>query len=202
MILEILINFLATTPIHVVISSTNVHHFLEHMRNRAEIMVIGDLVRDDAQQFWEEYLPKTYPSIPSPPLSFGDVFAVLGGHMYHLEQCYFRGIPPELTSIVKIALVSWKQFLVPTSGSKKWKWSRNASLAIMKELYHEGSIQYSAMREEIGEEAIDKMIKSRFLVYQPLPAIVNTGMEDSTRYPILNAPTPAHLWTLRKYFKF
>ena len=90
-------------------------------------MVIGDIVRDDAQQFWEEYLPKTYPSIPSPPLSFGDVFAVLGGHMYHLEQCYFRGIPPELTSIVKIALVSWKQFLVPTSGSRKWKWSRNAS---------------------------------------------------------------------------
>ena len=87
MILEILINFLATTPIHVVVSSTNVHHFLEHMHDRAEIMVIGDLVRD-AQQFWEEYLPTTYPSIPSPPLSFGDVFAVLGGHMYHLELCY------------------------------------------------------------------------------------------------------------------
>ena len=49
MILDILINFLATTPIHVVISSTNLHHFLEHMHNRAEIMVIGDLVRDDAQ---------------------------------------------------------------------------------------------------------------------------------------------------------
>lgn len=90
MIFEILINILATTPIHVVISSTNVYHFLEHMHNRAEIMVIGDLVRDDAQQFWEEYLPKMYPSIPSPLLSFADVLAILGGHMYHLEQCYFR----------------------------------------------------------------------------------------------------------------
>ena len=68
MILEILINFLTTTPIHVVVS-TNLHYFLQHMHNRAEIMVIGDLVRDDAQQFWEEYLPTTYPSIPSPPLS-------------------------------------------------------------------------------------------------------------------------------------
>ena len=68
MILEILINFLTTTPIHVVVSSTNLHYFLEHMHNRAEIMVIGDLVRDDAQQFWE-YLPTTYPSTPSPPLS-------------------------------------------------------------------------------------------------------------------------------------
>ena len=28
----------------------------------------------------------------------------------------------------------------------------------MKELYYEGSIQYSAMRDEIGEEAIDEMI--------------------------------------------
>ena len=165
--------------------------------------MIGDLIRDDAQQFWEEYSPKTYPSIPSPPLSFEDVFAVLGGHiMYHLKQCYFRGIPPELTSIVKIALVSWKQFLVPTSGSKKWKWSRNASLAIMKELYYEGSIQYSAMRDEIGEEAIDEMIKCHFLVYQPLPVVVNAGMEDPTRYPFLNQPTPAYLWTLRKHFKF
>ena len=53
MILEIFINFLTTTPIHVVVSSTNVHHLLEHMHNRTEIMVIGDLVRDDAQQFWE-----------------------------------------------------------------------------------------------------------------------------------------------------
>ena len=66
--------------------------------------MIGDLVRDDAQQFWEEYIPKMYPSIPSPPLSFGDVFAVLGGHMYHLEQYYFRGISPELT----VDLPSWK----------------------------------------------------------------------------------------------
>ena len=104
--------------------------------------MIGDLVRDDAQQFWEEYLPKMYLSIPSPPLSFGDMFAVLGGHMYHLKQRYFRRIPPELTSIVKIALVTWKQLMVPLSGSKKWKWLRNASLAIMKELCHEGSIQY------------------------------------------------------------
>ena len=58
------------------------------------------------------------------------------------------------------------------------------------------------MREEIGEEALDEMIKSHFLVYQPLPAVVNTDIEDSTRYPILNAPTPAHHWTLRKYFQF
>ena len=28
----------------------------------------------------------------------------------------------------------------------------------MKELYYEGSIQYSAMRDENGEEAIDEMI--------------------------------------------
>ena len=121
--------------------------------------------------------------------------------MYHLEQCYFQGIPPELTSIVKIAHVSWKQFLVPTSESRKWKWLRNASLAIMKELYYQGSIWYSAVRDEIGEEAIDEMIKSHFLVCQPLPAVVNTGMEDPTHYPILNALTPAP-WTLRKYFKF
>ena len=75
-------------------------------------------------------------------------------------------------------------------------------MLLMKELYYEGSVQYSAMRDEIGEEAIDEMIKCHFLVYQPLPAVVNTGMEDPTRYPILNASTPAHLWTLRKYFKF
>ena len=96
---------------HVVVTATSLVHvrrFLRDIDGRAEVIVIGDLFRDDTQQFWEEYLPKMYSSIPSPPLSFGDVFAVLGGHMYHLEQCYFRGIPPELTSIVKIALVSWK----------------------------------------------------------------------------------------------
>jgi hypothetical protein len=118
---------------------------------------------------------------------------------------YLREIKAELHEI----LIEWSlQFVVfyahmdfQTSGSKKWNWSRNASLAIMKELYNEGTIQYSTMRDEIGEEAIDEMIKGRFLVYQPLPAVVNTGMEDSTRYPILNAPTPTHQ-TLRKYFKF
>ena len=90
-----------------------------------------------------------YPSIPVLPLSFADVFAVLGGYIHHLEQCYFQGIPPQ-----------------------------------------------------IGEEAIDEMIKGHFLVYQLLPAVVNNDVEDPNSYPILIAPTPAHLWALRKYFEF
>ena len=83
-------------------------------------------------------------------------------------------------------------------GSKKWKWSRNDFLTVNK-LCDEGSLQYSALSEEIGEEAVDEIIKGHFLVYQPLPPVVNTGVEDSSRYPILTVPSPAHLWMLR-YF--
>ena len=74
-------------------------------------MVIGDLSKDDARKFWEEYLPSANPSIPVPTLCFNEVYSILGGHMYHLEHCYFHGVRPELTSIVKMAMVRWSIFL-------------------------------------------------------------------------------------------
>lgn len=98
---------------HILITSTSsvhVRRFLRYIDSRAEVVVIGDLGKEDARQFWEEYLPDKYPAIPVPLLSFKDAYDVFGGYMYHLEQCYFRGIRPELTSIVKLALVRWKIF--------------------------------------------------------------------------------------------
>ena len=90
--------------------------------------------------------------------------------------------------------------MVPPSGSKKWRWSRKASMCVMKELRDKGVLQYTTLRDEFGQEAVDEMIKEHFLVYQPLPSLANSPIEDSTGYPILTAPSPAHLWVLRKYF--
>ena len=143
-VLESLHNFLITTNSHVIVSSTNVHHFLKDMKRRPKIMVIGDLSKEDAKVFWEKYLPTDNPSIPVPSLQFDDVYNVFGGHMFHLKQCYLRGVCPEWTTIVKMALVRWKQFVVPTSGSKKFKWSRESAIAVMDQLCENGSIQYTA----------------------------------------------------------
>ena len=195
-VLEILHNFLVTTNSRVIISSTNMHHFLKDMKQRPKIIVIGDLSKDDAKVFWEQYLPADNPSIPVPSLQFNDVYDVFGGHMF---QCYLRGVRPDLTTIVKMALVRWKLFVVPSSGSEKFKWSRESALAVVNQLRENGSIQYTALKDSFGEKLVDEMIKEHFLVYQPLPSLVNNA-EDLSLYPILTAPSPAHLWTLRKYF--
>ena len=63
-------------------------------------MAIGDVCKEDAKRFREDYLPKMNPSIPVPNLSFDEVYDVFGGHMYHLEQCFCRGVHPQQTSIV------------------------------------------------------------------------------------------------------
>ena len=199
-VLEILHNFLVTTNSHVIISSTNVHHFLKDMKQRPKIIVIGDLSKDNAKVFWEQYLPANNPSIPAPSLQFNDVYDVFGGHMFHLKQCYLRGVRPDLTTIVKMALVRWKLFVVPSSGSEKFKWSRESALAVVNQLRENGSIQYTALKDSFGEKLVDEMIKEHFLVYQPLPSLVDNNVEDLSLYPILTAPSPAHLWTLRKYF--
>ena len=199
-VLKSLHNFLITTNSHVIISSTNVHQFLKDMKQRPKIMVIGDLSKEDAKVFWEKYLPADNPSIPVPSLQFNDVYDVFGGHMFHLKKCYLRGVHPELTTIVKMALVRWKLFVVPNSGSKKFKWSRESALFVMDQLRENGSIQYTALKDSFGEELVDEMIKEHFLCYQPLPLLVDNTVEDSSHYPILTAPSPAHLWTLRKYF--
>ena len=70
--------------------------------------------------------------------------------MYHLEHCYFRGVRPELTSIVKMAMVRWKTFLVPTSGSDKFSWSHESALSVMNRLREEGLIQYAVLKDENG----------------------------------------------------
>ena len=193
---------------HIVVTSTSsvhVRRFLRDIDGRAEVLVIGDLGKEDAKVFWEKYLPENYlptdnPSIPVPSLKFDDVYNVFGGHMFHLKQCYLRGVRPESTTIVKMALVRWKQFVVPTSGSKKFKWSRESAIAVMDQLRENGSIQYTALKNSFGEELVDEMVKEHFLVYQPLPSLVDNDVEDPSHYPILTAPSPAHLWTLRKYF--
>ena len=89
-VLEIVRNFLVNTNSHVIISSTNVHQFLKDMKQRLEIIMVGDLSREDAKEFWEEYLPANNPSTPVPSLhsvNFDDVYDVFGGHMFHLKQC-------------------------------------------------------------------------------------------------------------------
>ena len=70
----------------------------------------------------------------------------------------------------------------------------------MKQLCEQDSVQYIHLREEFGEDVVNQMIKEHFLVYQPLPSVVNTHVEDPSKYPILTSPSPAHLRTLRKYF--
>ena len=87
-------------------SSVHVRGFLRDVDGRAEVMAIGDVCKEDAKRFWEDYLPKMNPSIPVPNLSF-EVYNVFGGHMYHLEQCFCRGVHPQQTSIVKMAMVRW-----------------------------------------------------------------------------------------------
>ena len=81
--------------------------------------------------------------------------------------------------------------MVPPSGSKKWRWSRSrkASVSIMMD---KGVIQYTTVRDEFGEEAVDEMIREIF-VYQPLPSLANSTIEDSFGYPILTAPSQAQL---------
>ena len=36
-------------------------------------------------------------------------------------------------------------------------------------------IQYCVLRYEVSEELVDAMIKEHFLVYQPLPPVINTS---------------------------
>lgn len=93
-----------------------------------------------------------------------------------------------------------EDILVPTSGSTKYCWTHEAALAVMKQLCEQDSVQYIHLREEFGEDVVNQMIKEHFLVYQPLPSVVNTHVEDPSKYPILTSPSPAHLRTLRKYF--
>ena len=76
------------------------------------------------------------------------------------------------------------------------KWSRESAVAVMN---HFGENQYTALKDSFGEKLVDEMIKEHFLVYQPLPSLVDNNVEDLSLYPILTAPSPAHLWTLRKY---
>jgi hypothetical protein len=63
-----------------------------------------------------------------------------------------------------MAMVRWKLFLVPPSGSRKWRWSRKASVCVVKELRDNGVIQYTILRDEFGEEAVDEMINEHFWI--------------------------------------
>ena len=49
--------------------------YLRDINSRAEVVVMGDLDKEDARQLWEEYLHK-YLS-----LSFKDTYDVFGGHV-------------------------------------------------------------------------------------------------------------------------
>ena len=80
-VFKILRNFLVATNSHVIISSTNVHRFLKDMKQRPKIIVIGDLSKENAEVFWEQYLPADNPSIPVSSPQFNDVYDVLGGHV-------------------------------------------------------------------------------------------------------------------------
>ena len=82
---------------------------------------------------------------------------------FHLKQCYLRGVRPDLTTIVKMALVRWKLFIVPSSGSEKFKWSHESALAVVNQLCENGSIQYTALKDSVGEKLVDKMIKEHIL---------------------------------------
>ena len=62
------------------ISLLHVRRFLRDIDGRAEVLVIGDLNKDDAKVFWEQYLPADNLSIPVPSLQF-NVYDVFGGHV-------------------------------------------------------------------------------------------------------------------------
>ena len=66
-------------------SSVHVRRFLRDIDVRAEVLVIGDLSREDAIEFWEKYLPTNNPSTPVPTLhlNFDDVYV-----MYLVDTCF------------------------------------------------------------------------------------------------------------------
>ena len=72
--------------------------------------------------------------------------------------------------------------------------SREAALAVVKD---NGFVRYTHLTEKLGERELDEMVKRHYLVYQPLPSI-SGDLQDTSVYPILTAPSPTHLWTLRK----
>ena len=73
---------------------------------------------------------------------------------------------------------------MPSSGSEKFKWSRESALAVVNQLRENGSSQYTALKDSFGEKLVDEMFKEHFLVYQPLPSLVDNNAEDLSLYPI------------------
>ena len=89
-LLEILREFLVKNTkeqknFHVLVTSTSsvhVRRFLRDIDGRAEVLVIGDLRKEDARKFWEEYFPSTNPSTPVPTLCFNDMPVQCTGRTY------------------------------------------------------------------------------------------------------------------------
>ena len=68
----------------------------------------------------------------------------------------------------------------------------------MNQLRESGSSQYTALKDSFGEKLVDEMIKEHFLVYQPLPSLVDNNAEDLSLFPILTATLPSPSVDLEK----
>ena len=195
---------------HVVLASSSslfVRRIMKDSLSRSSIAVIGDLSKEHAQEYWK-WLEENEKK--SCKMQFSKVYEVVGGHMFDLRRVFMAMDPEkEISQMIAVAQTNITSLMVPPKNPKTpvigWiekpviGWTKEQGEEVAHGICTDGYMEVRTLREKYGNDMIDEMIKEHVVCYRPGPLWNDDlNLPKDVRFPIITAPTPLHLYVLRK----
>lgn len=159
--------------LHVVMASSD-SFFLEWLNSRnigrhADVYTVGDLFYEEAENFYQLRLEGLEPSLRNAAPSFGDVYEVLGGRMFHIQK-FVRDFS------IKEGALTWDTFAPLRScisriedafsasefEGRSGEWAAADLIKTMTALHTDPSkhsVLYKHLKANIGEHALNSLIR-------------------------------------------
>ena len=192
---------------HVILASSSsmfVRRIMKDSLSRSSVIVIGDLSKEHAQEYWQ-WLEKEEGKSCS--VQFDKVFEKVGGHMFDLRRVFMALEPEEeLSQMIAVAQTNLTSLIVPTPSKNPEKpelgWTKEQGEEVVNGIRLHGYMEVRPLREKHGDDMIDEMVKEHVVCYRPGPVWKDDlNLPENVEFPIITAPTPLHLWVLKEKFK-
>ena len=107
----------------------------------------------------------------------------------------------EISQMIAVAQTNVTSLMVPPKNPKTpvIGWTKEQGEEVAQAIHTNGYMEVSTLREKHGDDMIDEMIKEHVVCYRPGPVWNDDlNLPKDVRFPIITAPTPLHLYVLRK----
>lgn len=162
------------------------------IRDHVDTVVIGDLDRDHARGFYEDFLARSgHGSSNVPP--FDEVYNICGGHMLSIKKYLNQALASNQGKDFKFrGLYEARAMLrrmVPSANTSDKPWSRKHIRAIFEEIYKTGWIRLDDAETLTGVTEVRALIDADVVHYRPIRPLVEdlAGQPDEE---VLTARTP------------